>query len=135
MADSNILNFIEETQRDLFREAQSELQLSAKQIAGKAGIPYSTFMTYVNGATLSLPAIKRLLRVEGMAPFLSRLFEPEEYALTPTVDDEFDDTAAKCIDFAAEHAKARHPESECGVQIGPKETKRLSGKRAQLRAA
>jgi hypothetical protein len=45
---------------------------------------------------------------------------------------DYDDFAAGCIDFAAEHAKARHPQSECGVNIGPGEQGRLDSKIVRL---
>lgn len=45
-----------------------------------------------------------------------------------------DDVAARAIDFAAEYARSRHHESECGVDIGPGEDKTLGAKRVELRA-
>jgi len=43
-----------------------------------------------------------------------------------------DDLATAAIDYVGEHARARHPESECGVDIGPNEDKALNAKRARL---
>lgn len=50
-------------------------------------------------------------------------------------DCDHDGLAANCIDFAAEHARARHPESPGGVDIVQVEDKALRGKRAKLKAA
>lgn len=43
-----------------------------------------------------------------------------------------DDLAAACIDYTATHAKARHPDSEHGVEIGPNENRALNLRRARL---
>ena len=135
-AETTMRDFIIATQVEIFDYARTELQKPLKVIASDCRVPYSTVQAWADGRNgLSLPAIKTLLRAPYMAPLLSRLFEPEQHALTATVADDHDDTAAACIDFAAEHAKARHPESECGVNIGPREDRRLKGKRARLAVA
>lgn len=133
-SDSNILGFIDETQRDIFRDAQLELQIPLKAIASKSGIPYSTLLTYANGTPLPLTAIKRLLRIKRFGPLLSRLFAPEDHCLARLIDGDHDGTAAVCMDYLGEYTAARHPESECGVDLGPNEKRRLTGKRTALKA-
>lgn len=75
----------------------------------------------------------------SIARFLGPDFTNEWLGLADQVAAEVDsvdhdDLAAACIDFAAEHARARHPESECGVDLGPNENKALTAKRARLAA-
>lgn len=134
--ENTISNFILRTQVEIFDYARTELQKPLKVIAADCKVSYSVVQAWASGRNgLSLYAVKVLLRADYMAPLLSRLFEPEEHALVAAIADDHDDTAGKCIDFAAEHAKARHPASECGVDIGPNEDRRLKGKTARLRAA
>ncbi len=147
--DDTVSAYILDTQIALFEDAKADLQISFATMARRAGLvdergkPNGTFSAWVVGRNaVSTWGIKKLLRIKGndgkpgvFAPYLSRLFEPEEYALTAVLTIDHDDTAAKCIDFAAEHAKARHPASECGVNIGPVENKRLRSKATALAAA
>ena len=130
--NSRMLDFIGLTQRDIFRRAQHDLQLTLKAIAADSGIPLSTLSTYANGAPLPLVAIKRLLRIEGMGALLSDMFEPEGHALVVASDD--DDHAAyarHCARYGIAYTDARDPASECGTDLGPREM----GKLAALRRA
>lgn len=45
-----------------------------------------------------------------------------------------DDVANTAIELAAEYARARHHDSECGIDIGPDEDRLLGEKRAALKA-
>jgi len=135
--DNRISHFILETQQSLFSDAVFDLQMPLKAIADKAGIPYNTLRTYSNGQSpLPLEAIKRLLRIEGFGSYLSRLFAPENHALVGAVDDDdHDSLAADAIDFAAEHARARHPNSPGGVAIVPSEGRKLAAHPLRARRA
>jgi len=126
--DNRISHFILETQQALFSDAVFDLQMPLKAIADKAGIPYNTLRTYANGQhQLGLEAIKRLLRIPGFGAYLSRLFAPEDHALVAASDEgDHDSLAADAIDFAAEHARARHPNSPGGVAIVPSEDRKLA---------
>ena len=125
--DNRISHFILETQTALFSDATFDLQMPLKAIADKSGISYNNLRGYANGAhQMPVEAIKRLLRIDGFGPYLSRLFAPEAYSLAPaTDDDDHDSLAADAIDFAGEHARARHPNSPGGVQIVPSEARKL----------
>jgi hypothetical protein len=64
---------------------------------------------------------------------LLSLLVPDGFHIVPDPTGmDYDDIAAGCIEFAAEHAKARHPLSECGIEIGPGEEARLNNKIVQL---
>lgn len=131
MATSRMLDFICTTQRDIFRRAQHDLQLTLKAISADSGIPGSTLATYANGSTpLPLTALKGLLRIEGMGALLSDLFEPEGHVLVTVSDD--DDHAAyarHCAKYGIAYTDARDPASECGVDLGPREQGKLTALR------
>lgn len=133
MSNSRMLDFISNTQRDVFRRAQHDLQLTLKAISAESGIAPSSLATYANGSTpLPLTAIKGLLRIEGMGALLSELFEPEGHALVvATEDDDHAAYARHCARYGIAYTDARDPASECGVDIGPREM----GKLAALRRA
>lgn len=135
-ADNRIEQFILATQVDIFREARRDLQLPLKAIAADSGIPYPSIVAYAEGRhALSLAALKRLLNVKGMAPLLSRLFEPEDHSLvTVGQATNHDDFAARCIALVTETAAAHHPESEHAEKIGPNEHKAIAHKRVALKA-
>lgn len=131
MPSSRMLDFIGQTQRDIFRRAQHDLQLTLKAISADSGIPASTLATYANGSTpLPLTALKGLLRIEGMGALLSALFEPEAHALVAASDD--DDHAAyarHCARYGIAYTDARDPGSECGIDLGPREKGKLTALR------
>lgn len=75
----------------------------------------------------------------SIAKFLGPLFTSEWLALADQearfrAPVDHDDLAGKAIDYAAEYSAARHPESECGVDLGPSEEQRLTAKGRHLRA-
>lgn len=126
--DNRVSHFILETQVSLFADAAFDLQMPLKAIADKSGVPYNTLRSYANGQhQVSVEAIKRLLRIDGFGPYLSRLFAPEAHSLVAASDDDdHDSLAADAIDFAGEHARARHPNSPGGVQIVASEARKLA---------
>lgn len=135
-SDNRIEQYIISTQIDVFADARRELQLPLKVIAADSGIPYPTVVAYAEGRhALSLAALKRLLNVKGMAPLLSRLFEPEDHSLvTIGANTDHDEFGQKAIELVQQIAAAHRPDSECAEKIGPTEHKTLTAKRTQLRA-
>jgi len=136
-ADDPIVSFIVDTQIKIFDDARHELQLTIPAIAERAKLPVPTVNAWAQGRnTLSLWGVKKLLRVKELAPFLSRLFAPEEYALIGVMAGiDYDEVSAACRDFIDAKEKAHHPDSECGRDIGPTENKVLSSKVVRLRPA
>ena len=134
-ASDNISAFVLREQIEVFRLACRDLQLQLKQIADRSGIPYPNVKVYARGeCQMPITAIKRLLSIDGFAPYLSRLFAPEGFALVGLVDEpDHDGLAVDAIEFAAEYASARHPASPGGVAIVPEETARLNARAVKLR--
>ncbi|MBH9537504.1 hypothetical protein [Novosphingopyxis sp. YJ-S2-01] len=133
-----ILHRTKDLQRRMFRVATDPLRYSLplKVIAADSGIPYSTLRTYAEGsAAMPFYAFAKLLAVLPDAVTSIMVGGAGKAIITCTDEGDHDTLAATCIDFAAEHARARHPESECGVDIGPGEEERLRGKSARLKAA
>lgn len=135
-ADDTISAYIIETQIEIFDDARSELQLSLGAIAKQAKLPKSTVDAWAQGRNgLTLWGVKKLLRVKGLAPFLSRLFEPEEYALVGySTGSDHDELADRCRDWLREKDHAHHPDSPGGREIADCEDAKLRGGRAHLKA-
>lgn len=141
-----ISTFILDTQIALFEDAKSDLQISFAEMSRRAGLldengkPNGTLKAWAEGRNaLSLWGVKRLLRVKAndgspraLAPFLSRLFEPEECALVGITTGEGDHSAHadKSVRYLHTYTAARDPESEAGVDIGPGEDRKLKTLRA-----
>jgi hypothetical protein len=125
-----------EAQQRIFRLAERDHGLSLKAVSLDSGIPYNTVRSYAGGhAVMPVPAMLKLI---GVVPdtLLSHLLDPVQRCIVPAQPDDGDhDTlASNCIDFASEHARARHPNSPAGVEIAPCEDSTLRAKRTQLRA-
>jgi hypothetical protein len=116
------------------------LELDARGIplkvcASKAKVSYSTFLSWFPaGGTPQIPSLAALPGLARALPGdLLSLLVPDGFHIVPGPEGvDYDDIAARCLDYAAEHARARHPESECGVDIGPGEQSRLDAKVAYL---
>lgn len=122
-SDDTISAYIIDTQIAIFDDARHELQLTIGDIAEQAKLPKPTVDAWAQGRNaLSLWGLKKLLRVKGLAPFLSRLFGPEAHALVcvPTGINH-DEIAEACETYLSAKNKAHHPESEAGREIGPRE--------------
>lgn len=132
--DDATLAFIIDTQIAIFDDARHDLQLSIPEIARQAHLPAPTVNSWAQGRNaLSLWGLKKLLRVKGLAPLLSRLFDPEEHALVAVMAGvDYDEYDRLCRDFSATKAASHHPESECGVALGPVEQSTLRTKLALL---
>lgn len=132
MADDNAI--VRETLLHI-RQQLDERRIPLKVCAGKAGVSYSTFLSWFPAD--GTPQIPSLAALRGLAKALPgdlvSLLVPDGFHIVPDPDGmNYDDFAAGCLAFAAEHASARHPESECGVDIGPKEEQRLTQRKAKL---
>lgn len=133
-----ILHRTKDLQRRMFRVATDPMRygLPLKVIALDSGIPYSTLRTYADGsAAMPFYAYAKLLAVLPDELTSIMVNDASKAIVTCSDGGDHDTIAATCIDYAGAHARARHPESECGVDIGPGEHVDLTGKRAQLRAA
>lgn len=106
-----------------------------KVSASKAGVGVSTWLSWFPAdGTPQVPSLAFLPSLARALPGdLLSLLVPDGFHIVPDPSGiDYDDFAAGCIEFAAEHAKARHPNSECGVDIGPNEKNTLDGKVAYL---
>jgi hypothetical protein len=109
--------------------------LPLKVCASKANVSYSTFISWFPASgTPQIPSLAALRCLAKALPGdLLSLLVPDGFHIVPDPTGmDYDDIAAGCIEFAAEHAKARHPLSECGIEIGPGEEARLNNKIVQL---
>ena len=111
--------------------------MAAKVLAHASGVPEATLRSYARAdapAAMPLAVFAALCGVLDDAALSALL--PEGFALVRLDGHaDHDGLAAGCIDFAGAHARARHPESEQGVAIGPLEDRDLSARGARLRAA
>jgi hypothetical protein len=134
MTDDPMILQTRDLQRRVFRVACDPLRygLTLKAISLDSGIPDSTLRTYASGsACMPLSALRRLF---GVLPIeLLSALVPDGWCIAATNAPDHDDLAATCIDFAGAHARARHPESEAGVYIGPSEQRELDGKATRLK--
>lgn len=136
MAIGDIISHrIREEQRRIFRVAMDPLRygLTLKAIGIDAGIPYTTLRTYADGS--SIMSVEALHKLCGVIPdeLLSLLLPGGRVIVQPEQDACHDSFASKCIDFAAMHMSARHPDSPCGVEISPCEDSSLSAKRQKMK--
>ena len=122
--------YIIDTQIAIFDDARHDLQLTIAEIARQAKLPKPTVDAWAQGRnTLSLWGVKKLLRVKGLAPLLSRLFAPEDHALIGLpCDIDHDKIAGDFHDYLQTKERAHHPESEAGREIGPGEHETLRAK-------
>lgn len=134
-ADNIISHRIREEQRRIFRIATNPLRygLTLKAIEADSGIPYNTLRSYANGS--SMMPVEALHRLCGVIPdeLLSLLLPGGRIIVQPGQDACHDSFASKCIDFAAMHMSARHPDSPDGVEISPCEDSALSAERQKMK--
>lgn len=128
---------LREEQKRIFRVAADPLRygLTLKAIGIYAGIPYETLRSYANGSAC-MP-VSALFKLCGPIPAeLLSLLLPEGLVIAPSGEQpDHDDLAASAIDYAALHARARHPDSPGGVAIVAVEEAELSSGAARLKAA
>lgn len=133
--DDRISLLVREAQRRIFRLAERDHGLTFKAVSLDSGIAYNSIRGYASGETIM--SIPTMLRLVGVIPdsLLSHLLDPvgRHLAENETDDGDHDSLATNCIDFAARHAQARHPQSPAGVEIAPCEDDDLRAARTQLR--
>lgn len=117
------------------RQQLDQRGVPLKVCAGKAGVSYSTFISWFPAD--GKPQIPSIAALRGLAKALPgdllSMLVPDGFHIVPDPGGiDYDDFAARCLDFASEHAKARHPLSEWGVDIGPGEQSRLDSKVVHL---
>lgn len=117
----------------MFRVATDPMRggVPLKVIAHASGIPYGTLRTYAAGTMMPVSALAMLSGVIR-DDLLSMLLPGNRMIVNAPDDVDHDTLAALCIEFAAEHARARHPDSPGGVEITATEGHGLDQKAAKL---
>lgn len=128
--------------RDALTAIRAELddrRIPLKVLAGKAGVSYSTFLSWFpvpNGKSEpQIPSLAVLPQLARALPgdLLSYLV-PDGFHIVPDPSGiDYDDFAKGCRDFLACKDDAHHPESEAGRDIGPTEQALLEAKVVPLR--
>lgn len=134
MADENAI------MRDALLAIRSELDVRGiplKVCASKAGVSYSTFLSWFPAA--GKPQIPLLAALPGLARALPgdllSLLLPDGFHIVPGPEGvDYDDFSAGCRAFIDAKDRAHHPESEAGRDIGPGEQAELDGNVVRLRA-
>lgn len=124
-----------ERQKDAFRVGMRDTGLTLKQVADRMGrLPDRTVATWASGqAEMPLHALSGFVRT--FPDHATAMLFDDGVAVVRLPDGmAHDDLAAACLQYAASHAAARHPESEAGVDIGPGEEALLARKAARLSA-
>ena len=115
-AECAIVQQLLQRQQTMFRKA-AELGFTHKVIHYDTGLSLSVIGQYARGETaMSGPSILKIRRAIGPS-LVSILFDDGDYLIPGAGDMDYDTLAGGCIAYAAEHAKARHPESPGGVDI------------------
>lgn len=126
--------------REALLEARRKLDergCSLKVCASKAGVSYSTFVSWFPAA--GTPQIPSLACLRGLTKALPgdvlALLVPDGFHMVPDPSGmDYDEFSAGCRDFIDAKERAHHPESECGRDIGPNECAELRSKVVRLRA-
>lgn len=113
-----------EAQERFFRLAERE-GYTIKRLSLDSSIPETTLRSYkgTHGAQVKMP-LEAMLKLHGAVPLalLSLLTEPVGMVLCPQPEDWCPDRHAEaCGDYRDAYIRARHPDSECGSDIGPNE--------------
>lgn len=126
----------------VIRREMDRRGISLKAVSLDSGIPYPTVTSYFPGerdrqpAAITGPALFCLAASGALPLDLLSLVMPDGFQivrLPEEIDhDEFESVAR---DYLAAKARAHHPESEAGREIGPNEKAALDGKVVALRAA
>jgi hypothetical protein len=114
-----------------------ERRLPLKVCASRAGVSYSTFLSWFPAA--GTPQIPSLASLPGLAKALPgdllSLLVPDGFHIVPDPDGvDYDEFSARCRQFIDAKERAHHPESEAGREIGDGEKAELDGNVVRLRA-
>lgn len=109
--------------------------LSMKVCAARAGVSYSTFLSWFPAS--GTPQIPSMACLDGLLKALpidlATLLAPDGWQIVRVpVGLDHDEIERAVLDYAATKAAAHHPESECGREIGPIEQAELDSKVAYL---
>jgi hypothetical protein len=131
MADENAI------MRETLLEIRQRLTLPLKVYASKAGVSYSTFLSWFPAS--GTPQVPSLSALPGLARALPgdllSLLLPDGYHIVPGPDGiDYDEFSAGCRAFIDAKDRAHHPESEAGRDIGPGEKGELDRNVVRLRA-
>lgn len=131
---------------DIMRERQCAIRreldrrnISLKVVSFDSSIPYSSLLSYFPADSDKQPAMMPasvVYSLFGAIPDdLLNLLAPEGYAIVRVPSGvDYDDVSKRCRDFLAIKEEAHHPESECGRDLGPKESARLASNVTVLRS-
>lgn len=114
-----------------------ERRLPLKVCASKAGVSYSTFLSWFPaGGTPQLPSLAALPGLAKALPGdLLSLLVPDGFHIVPDPSGiDYDDFSAGCRAFIDAKERAHHPESEAGRDLGPTEKAELNTNVVRLRA-
>jgi hypothetical protein len=118
------------------RQKLDERGIPLKVCASKAGVGYSTFLSWFPAAgTAQIPSLSALPGLAKALPGdLMSLLIPDGFHLVPGPEGiDYDEFSAGCRDFVNAKEEAHHPLSEAGRDIGPTERAALDGKVVRLR--
>ncbi|WP_310530693.1 hypothetical protein [Novosphingobium sp.] len=108
-----------------------------KQVQFDSRIPYPTLLSYFpaeGGREPAMMPMSALYCLVGAIPddLLSLLMPPGRLIIAAHESLDHDTLAALCLDYAMNHARARHPDSPGGVEITADEGDALELKAAKL---
>lgn len=84
---------------------------------------------------ITVAALFALLETNALPLDLLSLLLPDGFAIVPKPDHiDHDELMAACTEFVAAYGAARHPDSEDGIAIGPREAAKLDGAAGHVRA-
>lgn len=119
------------------RRELDDRRLPLKVCAAKAGVGYSTFLSWFPAQ--GTPQVPSLAALPGLAralpPDLLSLLVPDGFHIVPDPSGmDYDEFSAGCRAFIDAKERAHHPESEAGRDIGPTERAELDDNVVRLRA-
>lgn len=124
--------------RDALLAVRQQLDLrglSMKVCASKAGVSYSTFLSWFPASgTPQIPSLACFHALLKALPIdLASLLVPDGWQLVRVpVGVDHDELAEAFADYLHEKNAAHHPLSENGRDLGPTETEKLTGKIVRL---
>lgn len=131
--DCTITDALKRRQSAMFLEAANR-GVTHKVVHYETGLSLSIIGQYARGETaMGMAAALKIRSVVG-AELFSMLFDDGDYLVEASGDIDHDDLAHGCIQYAAAHARARHPDSPAGVEIADCERDTLNGHAAKLQA-
>lgn len=122
-------------QKEAFCIGMDQSRVTYKLLAYKLGSGESTVRTWANGQA-EMPFDKIDAFVDTFGVEVASLLLGDGLSFTRVIaPDNHDDLAARCADYSASVLSAHHPDSECGTEIGPRESVALARRAAAVRGA